>query len=235
MEKLIGGVDDRREAVVTHRPPTISSTLPAELERAIEARVRKAADEGVAQRVWRRDVSLWGKAGTPEIADRLGWLTISEPMLEHAADLRAFGDDCRREGLTDAVLLGMGGSSLGPEVIRRTFGEIDGGMRLHVLDSTDPGAVLALERRLDLQRTLFVVSSKSGGTIETLSHFRYFHARMRELVGSSAGSHFVAITDPAARCRRSRRSTTSGACSRTRRTSAAAIPCCPTSVSCRLR
>ena len=97
-------------------------------------------------------------------------------------------------------------------MIRRTFGEIDGALRLHVLDSTDPGAVLALERRLELERALFVVSSKSGGTIETLSHFRYFHARMRELVGSRAGSHFVAITDPGSPCRRSRWSTTSAAC-----------------------
>jgi transaldolase/glucose-6-phosphate isomerase len=196
LENLLAGVDDRREAVVTARPPTIRATLPAELEQAIAARVKKAAAENVAQRVWRRDVTLWGQEGTPEIADRLGWLTISDPMLEQAADLHAFADECRREGLTDAVLLGMGGSSLGPEVIRRSFGDIEGALRLHVLDSTDPGAVAALERRLDLERSLFLVSSKSGGTIETLSHFSYFHDRMREILGERAGSRFVAITDP---------------------------------------
>jgi transaldolase/glucose-6-phosphate isomerase len=91
----------------------------------------------------------------------------------------------------------MGGSSLGPEVIRRTFGEIEGAMRLHVLDSTDPGAVLALERAIELDKTLFIVSSKSGGTIETLSHFKYFHSKVKEAVGDDkAGSHFVAVTDP---------------------------------------
>jgi transaldolase / glucose-6-phosphate isomerase len=141
-------------------------------------------------------VTLWGEEDTPEIADRLGWLTISDPMLEQAADLHAFAAECRRDGITDAVLLGMGGSSLGPEVIRRTFGDLEGALRLHVLDSTDPAAVAALERRLDLERSMFVVSSKSGGTIETLSHFRYFHARMRDVLGDRAGSRFVAITDP---------------------------------------
>ena len=146
--------------------------------------------------MWAKDDTLWGEAGAPEVADRLGWLTISEPMLEGAGDLHAFVEDCQADGLTDAALLGMGGSSLGPEVIRRTFGEIDGAMRLHVLDSTDPDAVLALERQLDLAKTLFVVSSKSGGTIETLSHFRHFHARVREAVGGEAGSRFVAVTDP---------------------------------------
>jgi transaldolase / glucose-6-phosphate isomerase len=196
MQNLLAGIDDRREGVVIGRPPTIRSTLPAELEQAVAARVQRAAAENVAQRVWRKDVTLWGKQGTPEIGDRLGWLTISEPMLEHAAELRAFADECRADGITDAVLLGMGGSSLGPEVIRRTFGDVEGAMRLHVLDSTDPGAVLALERGLDLERTLFVVSSKSGGTIETLSHFRYFHARVGETLGDQAGSRFAAVTDP---------------------------------------
>jgi transaldolase/glucose-6-phosphate isomerase len=196
MQNLLVGIDDRREAVVVGRPPTIRSSLPAEIEQAVATRVRNAAAENVTRRVWRKDVTLWGKEGTPEIGNRLGWLTISEPMLEHAPELRSFVDECRSEGITDAALLGMGGSSLGPEVIRRTFGEVEGGMRLHVLDSTDPGAVLALDRRLDLERSLFVVSSKSGGTIETLSHFRYFHARVSEALGSRAGSRFVAVTDP---------------------------------------
>jgi transaldolase / glucose-6-phosphate isomerase len=196
MEKLLAGIDERREAVVTARPPTIRAALPPQLERAVGERVRKAAAENVAQRVWRRDVALWGEEDTPEIADRLGWLTISDPMLEQAADLHAFAAECRRDGITDAVLLGMGGSSLGPEVIRRAFGDLEGALQLHVLDSTDPAAVAALERRLDLERSMFVVSSKSGGTIETLSHFRYFHARMRDVLGDRAGSRFVAITDP---------------------------------------
>src|SRR5919202_2589577 len=118
-------------------------------------------------------------------------------MLEHAADLHDFVAGCLDDGLADVVLLGMGGSSLGPEVIRRTFGDIAGAMRLHVLDSTDPEAVLAVERSIDIAKTLFVVASKSGGTIETLSHFRHFHAGVRDAIGEEkAGRHFVTITDP---------------------------------------
>jgi transaldolase / glucose-6-phosphate isomerase len=196
MEKLLAGVESRREAVVTERPKTIESSIPDELEPPIVERVKKAVAEGVAQKVWRKDESLWGGPGVPEIGNRLGWLTISEPMLEEAEELRAFAEQCQADGLTDAALLGMGGSSLGPEVIRRSYGDIEGAMRLHVLDSTDPGAVLALERTVDLEKTLFIVSSKSGGTIETLSHFRYFHARLRERLGDEVGSRFVAVTDP---------------------------------------
>jgi glucose-6-phosphate isomerase len=196
MAQLIAGVEDRREAVVIGRPPTIKSVVPDTLEPGIAELGKKAMGDSVAQRIWRKDDTLWGPAGQPEVANRLGWLTLSETMLEQAGDLHAFAEQCQADGLTDAALLGMGGSSLGPEVIRRTFGEIEGAMRLHVLDSTDPGAVLALERQLDLDKTLFIVSSKSGGTIETLSHFRYFHAKCKEQVGDDAGSHFVAITDP---------------------------------------
>ena len=191
MDGLIEGVDDARDAVVTNRPPTIQASIPPELEGPIAQRVKQAVSETVAQRVWSKDAALWKPAGTPEIEDRLGWLTISEPMLEQAGDLRAFAQEVQDAGYADVTLLGMGGSSLGPEVIRRTFGEIEGALRLHVLDSTDPAAVRELEERLDLERTLFLVSSKSGGTIETLSHFRHFF----EATGRR-GEQFVAITDP---------------------------------------
>jgi transaldolase/glucose-6-phosphate isomerase len=191
MQKLLEGVEDRREAVVTNRPPTIRAVIPQELEGPIAQRVKQATADGVAKRVWSKDVTLWGPEGTPEVADRLGWLTISEPMLEGAAELHAFREELQGQGYTDAALLGMGGSSLGPEVIRRTFGDIEGALRLHVLDSTDPAAVLDLERKLDLDSTLFLVSSKSGGTIETLSHFHHFWERT-----GGRGEHFAAITDP---------------------------------------
>jgi transaldolase / glucose-6-phosphate isomerase len=191
MEKLIAGVESKREAVVTGRPTTFESLIPDELEPAIAERVRKAVQEEVARRVWQMDESLWGGPGVPEIGNRLGWLTIADKMLDEVDDLRAFREECLAAGLTDAVLLGMGGSSLAPEVFRLSFGSQPDALRLHVLDSTDPGAVLETERGVDVQKTLFIVSSKSGGTIETLSHFRYFHER----VGGD-GSHFVAVTDP---------------------------------------
>jgi transaldolase / glucose-6-phosphate isomerase len=190
-DAMIGGIELAREGIVTGRPRTIKSALPDDLEPPLIERIKTAQAESVAKRIWSRDESLWGGPGVPEIGDRLGWLTISEKMLEHARELSEFADSARADGFEHAVLLGMGGSSLGPEVIRRSYGEVPGGMRLHVLDSTDPGAVLATERAIDIDKTLFVVSSKSGGTIETLSHMRYFFDR-----AGGDGSRFCAVTDP---------------------------------------
>jgi transaldolase/glucose-6-phosphate isomerase len=190
-DKLVAGVELTREGIVTGRPPTIASSIPDQLEPALIERVKQAQAEGVARRIWQKDESLWGGPGVPEIGNRLGWLTISEKMLEHAPELHELVESVKAEGFTDAVLLGMGGSSLGPEVIRRSYGQIPDGLRLHVLDSTDPGAVLEVERSVDLDTTLFIVSSKSGGTIETLSHMRYFYER-----SGGDGNRFIAITDP---------------------------------------
>ena len=164
MSWLLAGIDERRAAVVTGRPSRRSRPGCRCCSRARSpSGSAGAVADNVAQRVWRRDPSLWGGPGVPEIEDRLGWLTVSETMLEHAAELHAFADKCRAEGYTDAVLLGMGGSSLGPEVIRRSFGDLPGGLRLQVLDSTHPDAVLAVQDSVDLDKTLFIVSSKSGG------------------------------------------------------------------------
>jgi transaldolase / glucose-6-phosphate isomerase len=190
MNDLIAGVEEQREVAVLGQPPTVQAHVPSDVEGALAQRVRAAVAEGVAQRVWRKDARLWGGPDKPEIENRLGWLTISEPMLEHLDDLLGFVEQVKADGYTDAVLLGMGGSSLGPEVLRRSFGEIEGALRLRVLDSTDPAEVLAVERSVDLERTLFVVSSKSGSTIETLSHYRYFRSKLDD------GAHFVAVTDP---------------------------------------
>jgi len=197
-DKLITGVESIREAVLTGRPQTIESSLPADLEGPIAERAKLAEQEDVARRLWAKDESLWGGPGVPEIGDRLGWLTVSDELLEQVGDLREFVAGVKADGFTDAVLLGMGGSSLGPEVIRRSFGELtpsgstgEGGLRLHVVDTTDADAILALERSLDLAKTFFVVSSKSGGTIETLSHMKHFY----EQTGGNGGQ-FAAVTDP---------------------------------------
>jgi transaldolase / glucose-6-phosphate isomerase len=190
-DELIGGIELTREGIVTGRPRTIKSALPDELEPPIVERIQRAQAEGVAKRIWAHDEALWGGPGVAELGNRLGWLSITDKMLEHAAGLDAFAEQARADGLEHAVLLGMGGSSLGPEVIRRSYGEVPGGLGLHVLDSTDPGAVLAVEREVDLDKTLFIVSSKSGGTIETLSHMRYFYERT-----GGDGSRFCAVTDP---------------------------------------
>jgi glucose-6-phosphate isomerase/transaldolase/glucose-6-phosphate isomerase len=140
----------------------------------------------ITERVWARDESLWGGPGVPEIGDRLGWLDIAERMREQLDELERWAAEVHAGGLTNTVLLGMGGSSLGPEVLSRSFGG-----SLTMLDSTDPAAVLAAVSEEDLSRTIFVVSSKSGGTIETLSHFKHFYA----LTGENA-AQFCAVTDP---------------------------------------
>jgi transaldolase / glucose-6-phosphate isomerase len=189
LDRLLEGIDERREAVLTGRPSTIQARFPDELVEPVAKRVKQAVSDKVAERVWRRDPSLWGGPGVPEIENRLGWLTVAETMLEHAAQLDAFAEQCRADGLTDAVLLGMGGSSLGPEVLRESFGEVRGGLRLQVLDSTHPDEIKKVQDSLDLDKTLFIVSSKSGGTIETLSQYKHFKTLARP-------DQFVVVTDP---------------------------------------
>jgi transaldolase/glucose-6-phosphate isomerase len=189
MTELLAGIEERRAAVATGRPPRIHSSLPSDLEKPVGERVKKAVGDSVAKRIWQRDPSLWGGPGVPEIEDRLGWLTVSEAMLEQAPFLDEFVQEVRDEGFTDAVLLGMGGSSLGPEVIRRSFGDLPDGLRLQVLDSTHPDAVFAVQESIDIEKTIFIVSSKSGGTVETLSHYRHFKAVAKP-------NQFVVVTDP---------------------------------------
>lgn len=170
--------------------PTISAHVPPSLERPLAAKLAQAHGERVAERVRAGDATLWAPAGTPEVANRLGWLTIAERMRAQAGELRAFAEKVRAEGTRDVVLLGMGGSSLAAETMRRSFGAQAGWPTLHVLDSTDAATVLAIERAIDPARTLFLVSSKSGGTVEPLSMFAHFWALAPE------GRRFVAITDP---------------------------------------
>jgi transaldolase / glucose-6-phosphate isomerase len=188
MNKLLDGIEFKREAIVTGRPAAIEADLPAALEQAVAGRVRRAADDDVAHRIWQRDGTLWAPPGTPEVTDRLGWLNIGEKMLDHVDELTAFAEEVRRDGYTDAVLCGMGGSSLAPEVFRRSWPVH--AMTLHVLDSTHPDEIQKTLDAIDLERTLVVVSSKSGGTVETLSHFKLFHSLQPD------GAHYVAVTDP---------------------------------------
>ena len=169
---------------------TVEAHIPASLAEAVAEKLAQAAQVGVAERLRAEDPTLWGPEGAPEIGDRLGWLTIAGRMLAHVDEVTAFARRVRDDGLRDVVLLGMGGSSLAPEVLRRCFGSANGHPRLHVLDSTDAATVGAVTRAIDPQRTLFLVSSKSGGTIEPLSLFAHFWP----LAGR--GENFAAITDP---------------------------------------
>jgi transaldolase / glucose-6-phosphate isomerase len=189
MAKLLEGIETKREAIVTGRPASIESDLPEELEDPVAERIRKATEDEVVRRIWRRDGTLWAPAGTAELTDRLGWLDIAEKMAEAVPALEQLRADVQEAGYTDAVLLGMGGSSLAPEVFRRSFRDADG-LTLHVLDSTHPDQIRSVVDTVDLEKTVFVVSSKSGGTIETMSQFLFFHERQPD------GAHYVAVTDP---------------------------------------
>lgn len=158
---------------------------------AIDARLARAMTERIAERLFGRDDTLWGPAGQPEVADRLGWLDVAERMERNLSDLLLLAAGVRDEGYTHVVVLGMGGSSLAPEVFRRSFGTVADGLELHVLDSTDVDAIHELESAIELEHTVFLVSSKSGGTIEPLSMLHHFW----ELTGGRA-EQFCAITDP---------------------------------------
>ena len=166
-----------------------------EIPERIEARLRQWEADGFVRRMLELDPTLWAARGTPEIEDRLGWLNLPTSMAPKADDLMQFGQEVAAEGVRDAVVLGMGGSSLAPEVFQTTFGNAPGFPRLSVLDSTHPAAVTALAEKLDLARTIFVVSSKSGTTTEMLSFLYYFWQKLTE-IGAEPGPHFVAVTDP---------------------------------------
>jgi glucose-6-phosphate isomerase len=172
--------------------------LPAWLDDAVARRLEALQADRYAERLWEADPSLWkpeDEAHQAIIGNALGWLSVFEGVREQIEGITEFVDELRAEGYRSAVLLGMGGSSLAPEVLREVLGVREGYLDLHVLDSTDPAAVLAVEAAVDLEKTLFIVSSKSGGTTETASFHAYFFERLQELDGHHAGHHFVAITD----------------------------------------
>jgi transaldolase/glucose-6-phosphate isomerase len=171
---------------------------------SLDAAVRAELDAWGAgdrtRRLWARDATVW--TGADE-ADWLGWLGVAGEQLGRAGALGALADEVRAAGFTHALVLGMGGSSLCPEVLKAIFGRIAGHPELLVLDSTDPGQIRAIEAQIDVARTLFIVSSKSGSTLEPNIFKEYFFERAGRLVGADrAGSRFVAITDPGSQLER---------------------------------
>jgi glucose-6-phosphate isomerase len=158
-----------------------------------------ADGSAIIRRIWERDPDLWkpgDAAHARVIRNRLGWLDSPVTMRERAAELSTLATEVRQADFRDCVLLGMGGSSLCPEVLRASFGSAPGFPTLHVLDTTDPDAITELARHLDDSRTLFLVASKSGKTLETLSHLAHFWAALTRVGVTAPGSHFVAVTDP---------------------------------------
>ncbi len=167
----------------------------------LNQRVAALVAGSAGDRIWRRDVAFWGGDADRQrsVANRLGWLDVASQMRERLGEIKAFAEKVKADGFTDAVLLGMGGSSLAPEVLRQSIAEHvrDGCPRLHVLDTTDPTTILAVSDIIDPAHTLFFVSSKSGTTIEALSLFAYFHERVEKAKPGRAGDSFVAVTDAA--------------------------------------
>jgi transaldolase/glucose-6-phosphate isomerase len=164
-------------------------------QRRVNRRLIDWQEARFSERLWNKDPTLWSATPQAELADRLGWLELPESMQTQAAELRAFAEKVKGDGIRNVVLLGMGGSSLAPEVFQQTFGNASGFPKLRVLDSTHPAAVKSLEAQIDPAHALFVVSSKSGTTTETNSLFYYFWLKVSGAT-STPGAHFIAITDP---------------------------------------
>jgi transaldolase/glucose-6-phosphate isomerase len=196
-DKLMVTIVDRMREALAESLTVVRADL-AGAESAVETTLAALQGAQFGRRVYARDASVWGAwepEAAREISGRLGWLDAVDLFSERAPDLADFALQARDEGTSAVVLLGMGGSSLAAEVARRTFGAREGWPRLLVLDSTDPEAISLIESRIDLASTLFIVASKSGTTLETMSFYRYFRDRVEETVGAG-GDRFVAITDP---------------------------------------
>jgi len=193
--KLLAAISAATAAAPKPHPLGYSASLPEELDAKVDAAVGEWHESRKAQRLWAHDATLW--TGADE--DRwLGWLGIADGELAHVEQLEEIARDVKAAGFEHALLLGMGGSSLCPEMLALSFGSQEGFPELSVLDSTDPAQVRHAEQRVDLTNTLFIVSSKSGSTLEPNILEGYFLARVSEAVGGreEAGRRFIAITDP---------------------------------------
>nr|WP_299696517.1 bifunctional transaldolase/phosoglucose isomerase [Hydrocarboniphaga sp.] len=193
-DALLAAVGAKRSTFLGKRQNTVSYDLPDTLAKAVEKCLDHARKDGWQRRLWKGDASLWTSGDESKWT---GWLPAAEGTQVDARLLSQLGRDIAAEGFRDAVLLGMGGSSLGPEVLSLTLGSAKGAPRLQVLDSTDPAQIAAVQSRIDIARSVFIVSSKSGATLEPEILRAYFHAAVVKAVGADkAGRQFVAVTDP---------------------------------------
>jgi transaldolase/glucose-6-phosphate isomerase len=193
-DELLGAVARKRAILLGDALNSQSWRLPESLAADVHASLETWRRDGTVRRLWARDPSVW--TGKDE-AGWLGWLDIVGAQQAQVERLATFAETLEREAFTHILLLGMGGSSLGPEVLAQTFGRLPGRPELLVLDSTDPAQIRSFESRIDLRRTLFVVSSKSGSTLEPNILMQYFLQQVKAAIGvDQAGSRFMAITDP---------------------------------------
>ena len=191
---LLAAVEKSSKSTTEPKVSRQTQTLPKELAGAVKVAANDWRANGKVRRLWQRDASLW--TSTDE-ANWLGWLGITQEQIAQIDALRKVAEDAKSGGFTDILLLGMGGSSLCPEVLRMTYGKVAGYPELHVLDSTDPAQIRAFDQKIDVAKTLFIVSSKSGSTLEPNIFKQYFFEQVKKAVGAEkAGSRFIAITDP---------------------------------------
>jgi len=194
-DQLYASVQKKRQMILGNKQNSMSFKLPADIDAKAKAAIEDWRKEGKVRRLWAGDASLWTDA---DESNWLGWLNIVYDQLKAVGQLEAFANDVKSGGFSDVLLLGMGGSSLGPEVFEETFGSVPGFPKLHVLDSTDPAQVKRFESAVDLKKTLFIVSSKSGSTLEPNIFKAYFFEKAKQALGSEAeaAKRFVTVTDP---------------------------------------
>jgi transaldolase / glucose-6-phosphate isomerase len=193
-DKLLNTVDLKCKVAIGADVDRQTFIIPKDLQPHIDAAVEDWQVGGKVRRMWGRDASLWTRS---DEGNWLGWMGITEDQLANRAHLEDIANEIKKEGFEYALLLGMGGSSLCPEVLRTSFGKIAGFPELHVLDSTDPAQVKTFEKKVDLSNTIFIVSSKSGSTLEPNIFKQYFFEKAKQAVGADkAGSRFIAVTDP---------------------------------------
>ncbi|MDD2921041.1 MAG: transaldolase, partial [Anaerolineales bacterium] len=195
-ESLMASITQKQENILAKK--TLLTLNVGTYKKVVDEALMEIRSKQVMSRIWECDYTVW-KPEPTEITNRLGWLNSPAVMREHVGHFRAFVETIKADGFEQALLMGMGGSSLAPEVFSKIFADPKTGLKkgLSILDSADPQAVLAVEKTLDLEKALFIVSTKSGGTVETFSFFKHFHNRVAGRVGvENAGKHFIAITDP---------------------------------------
>ena len=193
-DTLLAAVEKNTKRTNAPQVNAQTASLPTDLDGAVKKNLNDWRANGKVRRLWQGDASLW--TGEDE-AKWLGWLGVADEQLAHESQLKAFADEVKSVGFSDILLLGMGGSSLCPEVLALTYPQTTGFPRLHILDSTDPAQIRSAEKKVNLAKTLFIVSSKSGSTLEPNIYKQYFFERAEQALGAGkAGSHFIAITDP---------------------------------------
>ena len=194
-DKLLANISEKMAKLAAQLPSPPTSSLGDHLP-DVEAALRDLQDREVVKRIWSKDHTVW-KPDPTEIGNRLGWLNVTEAMADQVPALHSFAAEVKEAGYRHVVLLGMGGSSLSAEVLWQTVGSAPGYPEPVTLDTTVPDWIQAVNRTIDVSKTLFLVSSKSGGTLETVSGYRYYRSRVEESIGKEkAGANFVAITDP---------------------------------------